>query len=253
MMRIVMALASDHEVDGRSRLQDAEHARGPLSTREPSRIDPAPDDIGITLAYAAAMSWTHRLPRPWRVALEWAVTIALALGFMLVFESEVAQSYRIPSASMEPTLHCARPAADCRAYFSDRVIACRLCFTLGSPDRGQIVVFTAPPSAARACGEGGTYVKRLIGLPGDTIREDRASRLWIDGRPLSEPYISAAARAADTGFRGESWRVPAGEYFMLGDSRGDSCDSRTWGAVPRGNLIGPVVATYWPPTRIGLP
>ncbi len=199
------------------------------------------------------MPWTHRLPRPWRVALEWVVTIALAIACMLVFEAEVAQSYRIPSASMEPTLHCARPAADCRAYFSDRVIACRLCFTLGSPERRQIVVFTAPPAAARACGEGGTYVKRLIGLPGDTISEDRESRIRVDGALLAEPYVTASARAADAGFRGRSWHVPAGSYFMLGDSRGDSCDSRTWGAVPRSDLIGPVVLTYWPPARIGTP
>ena len=199
------------------------------------------------------MAWTHRFPRPWRIALEWVATIALAIGFMLVFQAEVAQSYRIPSASMEPTLHCARPAAGCRASFSDRVVACRLCFTLGSPDRGQIVVFTAPPSAARACGEGGTYVKRLIGLPGDTVLEDPEARIWVDGRLLDEPYVTPAARAADTGFRGRQWHVPAGGYFMLGDSRGDSCDSRTWGAVRRGSLIGPVVARYWPPARIGSP
>jgi signal peptidase I len=194
---------------------------------------------------------TGRLPRPWRVAADWLLTLACAIAFLLVFQAEVAKSYRIPSASMEPTLHCGKPEPGCRASFSDRVIACRLCFSLGSPSRGEVVVFDAPPSAARACGEGGPYVKRLIGLPGETVREDDSAHIWIDGRELRESYITAQARAADSAFRNRTWRVPAGGYFMLGDSRGNSCDSRTWGAVPRGNLVGPVVLTYWPPLRIG--
>jgi signal peptidase I len=192
----------------------------------------------------------QRLPRPWRTVADWTVTIAVAVAFLLVFRAEVAQSYRIPSASMEPTLHCARPAADCRARFSDRIIACRLCYTLGSPSRGDVVVFDAPATAEAACGEGGTYVKRLIGLPGDTLHEDGRGRIWVDGRLLREPYVTRAARAADRAFAGRTWHVPQGAYFMLGDNRGDSCDSRTWGAVPRSRLFGPVVATYWPPQRI---
>jgi signal peptidase I len=193
---------------------------------------------------------SRRARRPWRVALDWLLTLALAFGFLLVFEAEVAKPFRIPSASMEPTLHCAKPAAECRASFSDRVVACRLCFDLDSPSRGQIVVFDAPPAAVSACGEGGAYVKRLIGLPGDTVYEDGNARIWVDGRLLHEPYVTAAARAADTSFRNRRWRVPAGGYFMLGDSRADSCDSRTWGTVPRSSLVGPVILTYWPPLRI---
>lgn len=191
----------------------------------------------------------HR-PRAWRVALDWLLTLAFAFGFLLIFHAEVAQSFRVPSASMEPTLRCAKPAQDCSARFSDRILACRLCYTVGSPSRSQIVVFDAPEAAARDCGEGGAYVKRLIGLPGDTIYEDGDSRIWVDGKVVREPYVTAAARAADTRFRNQTWHVPAGGYFMLGDNRGDSCDSRTWGAVPRSNLVGPVVFTYWPPFRI---
>jgi signal peptidase I len=153
---------------------------------------------------------------------------------------------------MEPTLHCARPAVGCDARFSDRVIACRICYVLGSPSRGQIVVFRAPPRAVLECGAGGVFVKRLIGLPGDSVHEDSRGFLSIDGRRLTEPYVSAADRAADTKFRDRTWRVPSGDYFMIGDNRGGSCDSRTWGPVPRGNLIGPVVLTYWPPNRLGL-
>ncbi len=134
----------------------------------------------------------------------------------------------------------------------------RLAYRFGSPQRGQIVVFTAPPKA-NVCGHddaGTTFVKRLIGLPGETVREDDHGFIWI--RPpgatrwtrLAEPYVSSAARRDDTSDFGQTWRVPEGEYFMLGDNRGASCDSRKWGAVPRSSLIGPVMITYWPPKRI---
>jgi signal peptidase I len=187
-----------------------------------------------------------------RTALEWGLTIAGALVLVLVFEAEVAKPFRVPSASMEPTLKCARPAAGCESRFSDRVFACEICYRFESPARGQIVVFHAPPAAATDCETGGVYVKRLIGLPGDTVREDAHGDIWIDGKRLSEPYVTAAARASDTQYRDVTWQVPKGEYFMMGDNRGDSCDSRVWGGVPRSNLIGPVIATYFPPTRISI-
>jgi signal peptidase I len=153
---------------------------------------------------------------------------------------------------MEPTLHCARPAPGCLARFSDRVLANRFIYHLRRPRRGEIVVFHAPRAAARAgCAERGeTFVKRLIGLPRDSVREDANGALWVDGRKLKEPYVQPRNRAADHGYRDRSWSVPPHEYFMVGDNRGHSCDSRAWGAVPRGKLIGEVFATYWPPNRI---
>jgi signal peptidase I len=193
---------------------------------------------------------TSRLPHPLRVLIDWTVTIAVAAAIVLLVETEVAKPFRIPSASMERTLHCARPADGCRASLSDRVVACRLCYLLGSPSRGQIVVFRTPPAAAQRCGLGGTYVKRLVGMPGETVHEDAGGFIWIDGKRLSEPYITADARAGDTD-RDRTWQVPDGSYFMLGDNRGGSCDSRMWGAVPREDLIGPVVLRYWPPDRVG--
>ena len=199
-----------------------------------------------------------RLPSPWRKVVDWVVTLGVAIGFVLAFEAEVAKPYRIPSASMEHTLLCARPAVDCTGSTSDRVLVNRLAYDFGDPERGQIVVFTAPAKANLCGGQdaGTTFVKRLIGLPGETVLEDGHGFIWIR-RPgsrvwakLSEPYVPARTRLADSSHFDHRWRVPAGEYFMLGDNRPDSCDSRTWGPVPRGSLIGPVVFTYWPPGRL---
>jgi signal peptidase I len=199
-----------------------------------------------------------RLPDPWRKVVDWLVTIAAAIAFVLAFEAEVAKPYRIPSASMEHTLHCARPAAGCLASMSDRVLVNRLAYRFGGPERGQIVVFSAP-GKANGCADGDAgaiFVKRLIGMPGETVREDESGFIWIR-RPggstwtkLPEPYVSSTTRGQDTTYLGRSWAVPNGDYFVLGDNRPNSCDSRSWGAVPRSNLIGPVIFTYWPPGRI---
>jgi signal peptidase I len=190
---------------------------------------------------------TSRLPQPWRTILDWAATIAFAAAFVLAFEAEVAKPYRIPSASMEPTLHCAQPGPECLGSHNDRIIANRLAYDFGSPQRGQIVVFKTP-SAASICGAGDggtTFVKRLIGLPGDRVSE-RDGFIFINGTRLNEPYVDPALRDHETG----TWaRIPADRYFFLGDDRAYSCDSRKWGTVPRSNLIGPVLATYWPPSR----
>jgi signal peptidase I len=200
----------------------------------------------------------NRLPDPWRKILDWAVTVAVAIGFVLAFEAEVAKPYRIPSASMEQTLHCARPGHGCEASTSDRVLVNRLAYDFGSPQRGQIVVFHAP-AKANLCGPGDagtTFVKRLIGLPGETVREDDMGFIWIQPpgastwRKLHEPYLTSQSRLADSKYFGRTWRVPQGGYFFLGDNRPDSCDSRVWGSVPRSALVGPVIFTYWPPLRI---
>jgi signal peptidase I len=191
---------------------------------------------------------TRRLPRPWRVAIEWLLTIVGAIAIVLGIKQWVVNPYRIPSSSMEPTLHCARPAFECNARFSDRVLACRLCYRFAGPKRGDVVVFQTPPLAAARCGEGGTYVKRLIGLPGE-LWEERGGYVFIDGRRLDEPYIRPARRDTRTI---APVRIPSGRYFMMGDNRRSSCDSRRGGTVGRGSLVGKVVVTYWPPQRISL-
>ena len=195
------------------------------------------------------------LPHGWRVALDWVVTIAGAIAIVLAIKAWVVNPYRIPSSSMEPTLHCARPAAGCEASTSDRVLANRFIYHFRSPERGEIVVFQTPKLALEACGSQGTFVKRLIGLPGE-VWEERSGFVYINGKKLNEPYVKADRRDHDSyGMmdippRHTYIRIPKGYYLMMGDNRSSSCDSRRWGLVPRKNLIGPVFATYWPPSRI---
>ena len=190
---------------------------------------------------------TAGLPRPWRIAIDWIVTIAGAILIVLFIKWLVVNPYRIPSSSMEPTLHCARPGQGCEARLSDRVLANRFIYHFRSPSRGEIIVFITPKAAAEeACNASGTFVKRLIGLPGETVKEKNGF-IFINGKQLNEPYIKPDRRDTQTG---GPWFVPRGHYFFMGDNRKESCDSRRWGSVPRKNIIGEVFMTYWPPNRI---
>ena len=167
-----------------------------------------------------------------RIAVDWIVTIVGAVAIVLAIKAWVVNPYRIPSSSMEPTLHCARPAPGCESRFSDRVLANRFIYHFRDPQRGDIVVFETPPAAKAKCGAGGTFVKRIIGLPGERCRirlRRGAAFVYIDGKRLEEPYIENDRR--DIGPE-ETFRVPQGHYFVMGDNRSQSCDSRVWGSVP---------------------
>jgi signal peptidase I len=189
-----------------------------------------------------------RLPPGLRSIADWVLTIAFAVGMVLALKAWVVNPYRIPSSSMEPTLHCARPAFRCEAGTSDRILANRLVYHFRAPKRGDIVVFETPPKAATECGAGGTYVKRLIGLPGETWQE-RDGWVYIDGRRLAEPYLRPGRRDDETL---KPRRIPAGRYFFMGDNRRWSCDSRKWGTVPSADIVGKVLAVYWPLRRLSL-
>jgi signal peptidase I len=192
---------------------------------------------------------TEGWPHPWPTIIDWVVTIVVAVGAVLAIKAWVVNPYRIPSSSMEPTLHCApQGKAECEAgRFSDRVLANRFIYRFREPKRGEIVVFKTPPRARAQCGAGGTFVKRLIGLPGERWREQNGV-IYINGRRLDEPYIKPDRRDGDTL---PERTIPQDSFLMLGDNRRSSCDSRRWGYVPRDNLIGPVFAVYFPPRRIG--
>jgi signal peptidase I len=214
------------------------------------RSEPAPaPTAGILSGVRILDRSLSGLPAQARTLVDWALTIAVATLAVLSFQAEVAKPYRIPSSSMEPTLHCATPASGCEARVSDRVIANRLVYRFRGPRRGDIVVFTAPARVAAACNGGGTFIKRVVGLPGEKVSM-RNGHVFINGSRLYEPYLVPEYRGSESG----EWpRVASDGYFVLGDNRVGSCDSRRWGVVPRENIIGRAELTYWPPNRLGQP
>jgi signal peptidase I len=184
-----------------------------------------------------------------RTLVDWALTITVAVIAVLIFQAEVAKPYRIPTPSMEPTLHCAKPVSGCESRVADRVIANRLVYRFHEPERGDIIVFDTPARVEAVCAAGGTFIKRIVGLPGESVSM-RAGYVFINGERLSEPYLQPGYRGRESG----SWaRSPSDGYFVLGDNRAMSCDSRRWGVVPRDRIIGRAEVTYWPPPRLGRP
>ncbi|MGH3104493.1 MAG: signal peptidase I [Gaiellaceae bacterium] len=165
------------------------------------------------------------------------LVLALGLGVALFQLGALVfvKAYRLPTASMEPTVE-----------MGDRVGVIRFVGRI-EPDRGDIVAFRTPPRVAELCGQGGVFLKRIVGLPGERVLERRGA-VFVNGARLEEPYVEAGRRGDVSG----SWRVPRRSYFVLGDNRAQSCDSRVWGAVPEKNLIGEVFVTYWPPARIAI-
>ena len=162
-----------------------------------------------------------------------ALPVLVVLVVVVLTLFGVTQLKRVPSLAMEPTLHSGA-----------HVFAVEYVF--GSPERGDIVAFHGPTASEERCLEGGVFVQRIVGLPGETWQEQKG-RVYIDGELLKEAYI----KQPDTSTQ-RRVRIPIGSYFVLGDNRGGSCDSRRWGPLPRGNIIGRIIATYWPPSRIAL-
>ena len=148
------------------------------------------------------MTEVHNLPNGVRVTIDWLVTILGAILIVLAVKQWVINPYRIPSSSLEPTLNCARPGLGCLAAGglftgSDRVLSCRICYEIGSPKRGDIVVFNTPPRALLACGTGGVYVKRLIGLPGE-VWSEKNGYVYINGKKLKgDQSIDMLAKEID--------------------------------------------------------
>ena len=181
-----------------------------------------------------------------RAVVALAVLVGVAVATMLVLQVVgVAHMWRVPAASMEPTLRCSG-GLGCTGRTTDHVLSWK--YFGDDPKRGDIVVFHTPPAAARSCGAGGVFVKRVVALPGETW-EERRGRVFVNRRPLAEPYVRPRARDARTI---PPRRVPNGRYFVLGDNRTASCDSRVWGPVARSAIIGKAVLRYWPPWRIGV-
>lgn len=166
-----------------------------------------------------------------RRLLEWGGLVALALLVALLLRTFVVQSFYIPSTSMAPTL-----------AVRDRVLVNKLAYRFGDPQRGDIVVFESP----QASGEVRDLIKRIIGLPGETI-EGRGGRIYLDGKPLAEPWLPDGVRTDD--FRPVT--IGPDHYFVMGDNRVDSRDSRVFGPVSRGALVGEAFVRIWPVNHIG--
>jgi signal peptidase I len=181
-------------------------------------------------------------------ALSVAGVLALALlALVLLLATGTLKGYTIPTSTMEPALRCARPAPGCTGDANDRVFVLT---RFVSYERGDIVVFDPPPIARKRCRLGGTFVKRIVGLPGEQVEiriADGKQYVYVDDERLPEPYIQNERRSRSL----EGVGVLLGnEYFVLGDDRARSCDSSVWGPLPSDNLKGKLVATLWPPGRI---
>ena len=176
-----------------------------------------------------------------RTIAEYLLVALCAVVAALLIQAFLIKPYRIPSESMAATL-----------VPRDRVLVNRVVYRLHAPGRGDIVVID---SAA----VGRILIKRVVALPGETISLSGGS-VYIDGRRLDEPYVQRVnGRAEPTEpFRGtgQPWslerpyKVPAGHYFLMGDNRTVSDDSRDWGPAPRREVIGEAFLTYWPLSRL---
>jgi signal peptidase I len=204
---------------------------------------------------------TKKKHEPWSGAwfLELALIIVVALALALGIQAFLVKPYRIPSESMEPTLNVGQ-----------RVLVNRIGNRFSDPEVGEVVVFHPPEGAEtdtcadpnggqdkpRPCdspaGSKATvnYIKRVVAGPGDTL-SIRNGHVVRNGKLQKEPFIKPCPVGAACDFP-ETIKIPPGHWFMMGDNRGESDDSRFWGPVPRDWIIGGAFATYWPPNRIGL-
>ncbi len=204
------------------------------------------------------MAATRKKPKgPVANIIELVATVAVAVGLALLIQAFLVKPYRIPSGSMIPTLQ-----------IGQRILVSRLST---SPGIGDIVVFHPPAGAdspTAVCGNrtqgpqhripcdapttqesSQTFVKRVVGLPGDRLRITNG-HVWRNGVEEKGSYVQPCPTAEYCTWRG-TFRVPADSYYMMGDNRDDSDDSRFWGPVPKKWIIGIAFATYWPIHRIG--
>jgi signal peptidase I len=203
------------------------------------------------------------LTRRLRSLLELVVTVAVAVVVALLVQAFVVKPYRIPTGSMLPTL-----------ALGQRILVNRMDTR---PGTGDVVVFHPPHGAdlgSSQCANSlqgfnadgtaleqpcdqpldtkstQTFIKRVVGLPGDVLRI-ADGHVIRNGKREPDAYISACGGVAECTFS-RSIRVPAGDYYMMGDNRGDSDDSRYWGPVPQRYIIGVAFLTYWPLDKIGV-
>lgn len=160
---------------------------------------------------------------------DFLLPLVVAVGIVLLLRFFIFGMYYIPSGSMIPTLQ-----------LNNQVMVTKYSYWRAEPERGDIIVFKYPvhdPSTEKE----EDFVKRLIGLPGETL-EIHDNQVFINGKPIDEPYVADDTDMPDFG----PYEIPEGHYFMMGDNRNHSNDSRYWGTVPRKDLIGKARIIYWP-------
>jgi signal peptidase I len=164
-----------------------------------------------------------------RTIIEVVAIVAGAFVLAMLIQFFLVKPFTIPSVSMEPTL-----------MVGDRVLVNRVIYHFRDPKRGEVVVFHSPLKP------GEDLIKRVVAVGGDTV-EVKDGALYVNGQRRVEPYLKEAT------IEGEYARtvVPAGSFFMMGDNRNDSGDSRIFGAVPKKEILGKAFAIYWPLRRIG--
>jgi signal peptidase I len=172
---------------------------------------------------------------------EGLAVLVVAIVVAILLRTFVVQTFFIPSGSMEPTLQ-----------IGDRILVNKLSYHLHSVKRGDIVVFSRP--ANENCGgpEVNDLVKRVIGLPGDLMSLSHGY-VFVDGKRLNESWLPPSSQGVtDPGPPGNAanlahpYLVPANDYFVMGDNRTDSCDSRWWGPIPKSLIVGKVEMRIWP-------
>jgi signal peptidase I len=187
------------------------------------------------------------------------VIVALAIGLALGIQAFVVKPYQIPSESMEPTLD-----------IGQRVLVNRVFTRLGAdPSPGDVVVFHppqgaldgdkcgAPTETGQPCSEPTSdeadenFIKRVVAGPGDTLKIENGIPI-VNGEPFEGDWEIRPCRGQSTCDFPHEITIPPDHYFMMGDNRGASDDSRYWGPVPRDWIIGQAFFTYWPPDRIGI-
>jgi signal peptidase I len=180
---------------------------------------------------------TETVPEPdnsgrdssWRRALiDIVETIILSVALFLGINM-ISARIRVESISMQPTLHA-----------GNFVLVNKVAYKLGSPERGDVIVFRYPPDPEQV-----PYIKRIIGLPSDHVRI-YDGKVYVNEQLLVEPYIGS------TTHQGGEWDVPEDSLFVMGDNRNNSSDSRSWGMVPMENVIGKAEVVYWPPDKWGM-
>jgi len=193
----------------------------------------APKDAASEIQGAARRPPARRRPR----ALGgWAITVLVAVSLAFGIRAFVFQAFSIPTSSMESTLDV-----------GDRILVWKAFFDWHDVHQGDVVVFTHPPHDHCAGPAGTDLVKRVIALPGQTIYSV-GNNIYVDGRRLPQPYLPPHDRLGPpipTATRQAPFHVPAGEFYVMGDNRQISCDSRFWGPIKGTSIIGKAVLRFW--------